>query len=239
LRPEIDRQAHFAGQEFDPKQIEGCDGFTDFLEASGLVDIHRSHDADILVAPKGFNISVASQESARPRIRSHFWKAFVTFPRPGEERGYDPALDRVFFSPPDDLESGVVRIEPITKETQLEWGRTFIDSLARENPVRRVDLDEDRGAFSRFAAKLRDYPNIRDEWNRFWFVKVSEAVKNWAQEHDIPDSAWLVLSGSTVSDEEAKVRQRIYRIFDTIPVDDLLNVRIPLRALLDGRPEES
>lgn len=219
------------GTEFD-EALLGYRGFADFVSRSGVAAVKFRAGMDILIAPIEHAASLDREPEKRLTIRPDFWRAFVSFVIVDEARAYDRAHDRVVTGPRETIPADAVPIDPISPITQLEWRRNFVNSLPN-SPLASIQsaLRSQKG-FKVFAEALRQYPNLRASWNQLWMNEVSAVIRAWGQRYGIPDEVWFKSPG--VQDREA-LRARLYEVLDAIPIDNLLEISIPLRWLVEKR----
>lgn len=227
--------------EFSEKAL-GYASFAAFLAQSGVAAVRIREGTDLLAAPiEEAKIlegpQVLQERSRRPLyVRLEFWKAFAGFPMDHQIRAYDPVNDRIVVQPPDVIPEDAILIEPVSREVQLEWRKEFVTSLGPKSPLAPLQdaLDQASG-FQRFARTLSAYPEIRGMWNRFWSERVKKAIRGWAEQHGIPEERWLQQRQEAAREES---RARLYSLLDQIPLEYLLDLKIPLRWLLRREPSD-
>jgi hypothetical protein len=79
-------------------------------------------------------------------------------------------------------------------------------------------------------------------WNRYLQKLVTDYVAAWATTHNIPPERWRggpigtridSLSGETSSKPQTiSQRAELYNFFDSLPIEDLLQLRVPLDWVL-------
>lgn len=224
------RMAAERGAEFNERAL-GYSGFTDFLSKTGVAAVRFRPGTDALVAPPDHAEALHLEAPVqRERIRADFWDAFVSFPVPGEVRGYDPAADGIVRSNAA-LAEGTKPITPITRETQVRWREEFIDSLEDDSPLRELKGQFTApGGLSLFTKALTATPSLRPRWNDFLVGRVRTVIEEWGARHGIAE-VWLARRGEPRSTEPA-VRARLYALLDQIPIERLLELRVPLGWLI-------
>jgi hypothetical protein len=241
LKIELLRRARERDLRFEERAL-GFRRFSEFVAATGAAEISDVGGADILIAPKMNGSSTASGARDR-RIRPDFWRAFLNYPVAGQARGYDAASDKIVVAPADSLPPAVVPIEPVSKDQQLEWRREFAKDAPEGHWLRQLKL-EDQSGLRAFADGIRNDP-LRPKWNNFWLEKTTQTIRQWAEQHDVAERAWIAsavtqsqrstrstpigLAGGAPRDAE---REKLYALLDQISLDHLLEITIPLRWLL-------
>ena len=80
-------------------------------------------------------------------------------------------------------------------------------------------------------------------WNRYLQKQITDHVATWAANHDLPDERWLApsrgmqffrSSGDATPQKPQNISQRaeLYNFFDQLPIEDLLELRVPLEWVL-------
>ena len=218
------------------EQDLGYKNFASFIrDADGIAFKFRGQ-ADFAVVPSQFADVLEASVQEQLRIRPDLWQAFVGFSVPNQFRAYDQTKDLVIKGPPEAIPQHAIRITPIARETQLEWRREFIKSLGPESPLSglgsALTLD---GGFKEFTERLEPHPHLRRRWHVYLTHYVALAIRDWAKQIDLPDSIWLTQELTAAATPDV-VRRRIYELLDAIPVDQLLNLYLPIRSLLDSPP---
>ena len=62
---------------------------------------------------------------------------------------------------------------------------------------------------------------------------VADYIRNWSRTNEIPEDRWLKRGGK----EKTDVRKEIYALLDDLSVEELLELRIPIRHLIGRRME--
>lgn len=234
LKAAILRHFEAQGSSFNEKEL-GFNGFVPFLEACGAV-VERVPGSDVLVLPptKEFG-TIISQDVQKPaselKVRPDFWFAFLSFG--GATRpAYDPQKDAV--SGANVAGSDAVEIASVTAEEQLRWRREFAARLAEGNVKTSLETSLDSAApFHTFAQILKANPEISKAWRAFQLAKVKPIIKRWADQHGIPESRWLRYKPASARAQSD--RADLYAILDTVPLEELLDLRIPLRWVLRAK----
>jgi hypothetical protein len=233
LKAAILKAATDAGAEFNERAI-GYSGFTDFVSKSGLAAVKFRQGTDALIVPleQGATLEVDEKEH-RQRIRPDLWGAFVSFPQTGEVRGYDPIEDKVVSAT--GLLPHLKPITPISRDTQIRWREEFINELGTDqNPLASVRRQLTApGGLGAFSKAITATPGLRPRWSDFLARRVRGVIEDWAREHGIVNVRLGVEPGQ--SREETPPRERLYALLDRIPVEKLLELRIPLGWLIDTR----
>lgn len=169
----------------------------------------------------------------------------IEFPVQNTVRLYDPVEDKILHEDAGTLRQGI-EIEPLPRERQLGWRKTF--SEEQSEPIRNELLAALEGTgtavFNEFARRLRENPSVMRAWNRFLQKQITDHVAEWAARHRIPEERWRAASRgiqysgvareSSVSPIPQNISQRaaLYDLFDQLPIDDLLTLRVPLEWVL-------
>lgn len=229
---------------FSEKSL-GYKNFASFVRDCDGIAFRFRGTTDFAIVPANVEkaLDEAPQSSEiRLRIRNDFWQAFVGFAVPNQIRAYDRATDKVYRGPADTIPPGALTIPPLKKEDQLSWRRVFVESLGAESPLFNVlpQLTTD-GGFKAMADALESFPDLRRRWHSVLVHHVAATIRAWATPHQIPDELWLTQEvAAPVPGEVA--RKRVYELLDTIPVEQLLELRLPIRWLLDlpmtGKPKK-
>jgi hypothetical protein len=236
-------EAKLEGSEFNERLL-GFRKFIDFIRTVPDVAIQGRSGSDVLLAPATAGELLAAYASPLPRLRRDFWRAFVEFPVESVVRLYDPEEDKVVH-----VEAGAQRpgieIEAVSRATQLEWRKTF--SLEQPESVR-DSLLEALGAsgtavFNEFSRRLRENPTVMRAWNRYLQKQITDHVAAWAAKHGVAEERWIAPShgiqffradGGAASAKPQNISQRaeLYNFFDQLPIEDLLELRVPLEWVL-------
>ncbi|WP_282944518.1 UPF0158 family protein [Cellulomonas endometrii] len=143
-----------------------------------------------------------------------------------------------------------VAIEPADIGQQLEWAKSF---------VAEVDLsDEDRAVLEQtfssslplksFTTAIRGLESQNQKWHAYRLAKVRGYVDAWSKRTGIsPSSASTPVAASSASAhasyagaptspvQDASVRARLLRAIGSMTLEELLELRLPARLLLDER----
>lgn len=236
-------EAQRDGAVFSERDL-GFRRFIEFIRTVPEVAIQCRSGSDILLAPATATELLAAYASPLPRLRRDFWRAFIEFPVQNTVRLYDPAEDKISHEDAGTQRLGIV-IEPVLRETQLQWRRTF----AEEQPeaIREDLLAALQGAgtavFNEFARRLRENPSVMRAWNRYLQKQITDHAAAWAAANDIPEGRWQAPShaiqffratGEAAPPKPQNISQRaeLYNFFDQLPIEDLLELRVPLEWVL-------
>ena len=230
------------GSEFSERAL-GLRKFIEFIRTVPDVAIQGRAGSDILLAPGSAGELLAAYAAPLPRLRRDFWRAFIEFPVEGVARRYDPDEDKIVR-----VQAGAERtgidIEPISRETQLVWRKTFSEEQPesiRESLLAALN-GPGTGVFNEFARRLRDNPSVMRAWNRYVQKQITDHVATWAAKHGVPEERWLAPShgiqffrdGEVTLAKPQNISQRgeLYNFFDQLPIEDLLHLRVPLEWVL-------
>ena len=228
LKAELLARAGERGDVFDEHEL-GYKSFSAYLGQHTEISVTSRPGSDFLVSPATVSGHVHSGEAAW--IRPDFWRAFVTFGLPDEVRAYDRARDVVYRGSAADAPLETVVITPIPKDAQVTWRKGFLESLEdKDRP--HVDLGGET-AFRDFSNAVRRDQNLSRAWNVFLSGHVADYIRNWSRTNEIPEDRWLKRGEK----EKTDVRKEIYALLDDLSVEELLELRIPIRHLIGRRME--
>ena len=236
-------EAQKEGAEFSEHHL-GFKKFIEFVRTVPEVAIQGRSGSDILLAPVTAPELLAAYATPLPRLRRDFWRAFVEFPVENAVRLYEPAEDKILHEPKGTQRQGVP-IDPVPRETQLQWRRTF--SEEQPETIKDSLLAALNGAgtavFNEFARRLRENPSVTRAWNRYLQKQITDYAAGWATAHGIPEERWLAPArgmqffrseGEAAGGKPQNISQRaeLYNFFDQLPIEDLLQLRVPLEWVL-------
>ena len=238
-------EAQEMGGTFDEREV-GFKKFLEFVRTVPEVAIEGRSGSDVLLAPSSATALLTAFASPLPRIRRDFWRAFLEFPVANTVRLYDPNEDKIFYEEASTARSGVP-IEAVPKETQLKWRATFAEE--QSDNVKTELTTALHGAqtavFNEFARRLRENPAVMKAWNRYLQKQITDHVAAWATANGIPEERWFApvegirLFRSTAQALPSKPqsisqRAELYNFLDQLPIEDLLQLRVPLEWVLKG-----
>jgi hypothetical protein len=203
----------------------------------------------------------AAARSSRTHIRGDLWDAFVNF-SPRGVMVYEVGLDRVTRLPFDPAQDGpleadlrvrlakssdtVFAIPPIPSSKQREWMADFVDSLpqAEGDPLRQA-LAAER-PMRDFATAVRNDSHLTRRWRTKLTELVVSVIREWAADHELnldlsrmPSGERQALEAKTVRTNPIGVdgtledkRLAALRIIQSLPLSELLQLRVPLEYLL-------
>jgi hypothetical protein len=243
LKIELLRRARERDLRFEERAL-GFRRFSEFVAATGAVEISDVGGADILIAPKLQRNSATPSVHRSGRIRPDFWRAFMSYPVAGQVRAYDAANDKIVTAAgADGLPEGAAPIESVPKDQQLEWRREFAKDAPEGHWLRELKLEHESGLHA-FSDAIRNDP-LRRKWNDFWLEKATQAIRQWAERHNVPERIWvssdetrsqrpirLTAAGSAGAAQRDAEREKLYAVLDQISLDHLLEITIPLRWLI-------
>jgi hypothetical protein len=236
-------EAQKKGAEFSERNL-GFKKFIEFVRTVPEVAIQGRSGSDFLLAPVTAPELLAAYATPLPRLRRDFWRAFVEFPVENAVRLYDPAEDRILYEPTGTQRQGVL-IDPVPRETQLQWRKIF--SEEQPETIKESLLAALNGSgttvFNEFARRLRENPSVARAWNRYLQKQITDYVAGWAMAHGIPEERWLApgrgiqffrSEGEAAVAKSQNISQRaeLYNFFDQLPIEDLLQLRVPLEWVL-------
>jgi hypothetical protein len=231
------------GSEFSEPAL-GFRKFIEFIRTVPDVAIQGRAGSDILLAPGSAGELLAAYAAPLPRLRRDFWRAFIEFPVEGVSRRYDPDEDKIVRVQAEAERTGI-DIEPISRETQLVWRKTFSEEQPESirESLRAALNGSGTAVFNEFARRLRNNPSVMRAWNRYVQKQITDHVATWAAKHKVPEERWLAPShgiqffradGEVTLAKPQNISQRgeLYNFFDQLPIEDLLQLRVPLEWVL-------
>ena len=97
-------------------------------------------------------------------------------------------------------------------------------------------------AFNEFARRLRENPSLMPIWNRYVQKHVADHVSEWAAKNHVSEECWsagqqtshkgLGNEGSSSKAQNFGPRAELYNFLDRLPIEDLLQLRVPLGWVL-------
>ena len=221
----------------------GLKNFHEFVKIVPEIGVQIRIGSDMLLAPATAGDLLSAYARPLPRLRRDFWRAFIEFPVPGTTRLYDSEEDKIVVEQAPTTRKGIV-IEPVLRETQVAWRRAFAEEQPEAVKGELLAALDGTGTavFNEFARRLRENPNVMHAWNRFLQKQITDLVAAWATTNGVPEERWC--SGTSRSDEgQAKEamptkthssgqRAEVYNFLDNLPIEDLLQLRVPLEWVL-------
>jgi hypothetical protein len=236
LKSILRERARAMGSEFDEKAL-GHTSFSRFLQDSGVAVVKYRGANDVLIASKDHPEALDELSTDRLRIRRPFWDAFVRFPIQGEYRGYDPNTDEIVIGPSSDVVAECILIQPIPKELQLDWRREFVKELGPESPLADyLEKFTSQIGFNLFSHTLSKHPQFRDTWNKAFSRRVNDFISDWAKRYGVRHEIWLETGLQRIEDI---ARAKLYTILDQVPIEELIELRIPFKWLIDSKRTRS
>lgn len=242
VKAQVVMEATASGSTFEERQL-GYRNFLHFVKETPDIAIQIRPGSDVLLAPRVAADILSAYAHPLPRLRRDFWRAFIEFPVPNTLRLYDPLEDKVFYENIPTSRKGIP-IDPVPRQDQVAWRRSFAEEQAE--PTRGTLLSSLNGfgssVFNEFARRLRENPSLMQLWNRYLQKKITDYVTAWAIANNVAEERWS--SGTSRSDEgSSKVampektysvsqRSELYNFFDNLPIEDLLQLRVPLDWVL-------
>lgn len=222
------------------------------LEHQGRLSLIKT-DKDALAVVIGNKESLpasASIEKFNP-LRKSIWDAFVLLAPEGRRFMHRRngtvrvGLD-VAPAPADDW----VEIFPVGVNTQREWACGFIaEEHGSVSNAAGQTLSDDNWHPQMFVQALKHSDeNVARLWNRFRSAKVSSLVKDWLVQHALSSELAFqssaqntdaksssVEAGATIlANESEDVRRAILTALSTLPLEKLLEIPIPVGAMLSA-----
>ncbi len=234
--------AQSAGSVFSEREL-GFANFLDYVKTAPGIAIQIRPGSDMLLVPSSATDTLSAYSVPLPRIRRDFWRAFIAFPVANTVRIYEPDEDKVFYESASTSRKGVV-IDPVSREEHVAWRKTF--SEEQPEPTR-SDLLTSIGhsgpsVFTEFARRLRENPVIMHAWNRFLQKKITDRVSEWGKTNGVAEDRWCggisnisevsAMDRRTFTVQNLGQRAELYNFLDNLPIDDLLQLRVPLDWVL-------
>jgi hypothetical protein len=247
VKAQLISEAAANGASFSERDY-GLRNFLEFVKTAPEIAVQIRIGSDMLLAPATAGDILSAYARPLPRLRRDFWRAFIEFPIPNTVRLYDPTEDRIFVEKLPAPRKGIV-IESVSRETQVAWRRAF----AEEQPesvkgLLLASLDGTGTAiFNEFARRLRENPTVMHAWNRYLQKQITDFVATWAAVNGVSEDRWC--SGTSREDDGTKEpmptkthsvgqRAELYNFLDNLPIEDLLQLRVPLEWVLKVTREE-
>jgi len=242
VKAQMIREASQQGAIFSERDL-GFKNFIDFVRSVPGIGVQIRIGSDMLLAPSSAPETLSAYAHPLPRLRRDFWRAFIEFPVPNTVRLYDPVEDKIVYAEANTERKGVV-IEPISRETQIEWRKQFAEEQPEDVKTALLSVLNGTGSalFNDFARCLRENPPVMQAWNRYLQKLITDHVAAWAVAQNIPSERWNAGSGRTrvggqtselvSSTPNISQRAELYNFFDDLPIEELLQLRVPLEWVL-------
>jgi len=242
LKAKILQEANRQGASFSEREL-GFKSFVDFVTATAGISVQLRVGSDMLLAPSSATEILSAYAHPLPRLRRDFWRAFIEFPIPNTVRLYDEAEDKILYEDAATQRTGTL-IEPVSRETQIQWRRQFADEQPEDVKGSLLSALDGIGSspFNDFARRLRENPPVMQAWKRYLQKLVSDHVAAWAAANNIARERWSGGARSTRFDgsltegisqpQSISDRAELYNFFDSLPIEDLLQLRVPLEWVL-------
>ena len=248
VKAQIIREADRQGASFSEREL-GFKGFVDFVRTAPEIGIHFRSGSDMLLVPSNATEFLSAYAHPLPRLRRDFWRAFIEFPVPNTVRLYDEVEDKILYEDAATQRKGV-QIEPAPRETQIQWRREFAEGQPDDIKGALLGALDGSGTapFNEFARRLRENPPVMRAWNLYLQKLITDQVVAWAAAHNIPDDRWRgsaanirpygLLSEAASKPQSIGQRAELYNLFDSLPLEDLLQLRVPLELVLKARRDK-
>jgi hypothetical protein len=242
VKAEVIREGMQQGASFSEREL-GFKGFADFVRSVPGIGIQFRIGSDMLLAPSSATEFLSAYAHPLPRLRRDFWRAFIEFPVPNTVRLYDEVEDKILHEDATTQRKGVL-IEPASRETQIQWRREFAEGQPDDIKGALLSALDGTGTapFNEFARRLRENPTVMRAWNLYLQKLITDQVVAWAAAHNIPDDRWRgsaanirpdgSLSQAASKPQSIGQRAELYNFFDSLPLEDLLKLRVPLELVL-------
>jgi hypothetical protein len=231
------------GNEFSEQELN-FKKFLEFVRSVEGIAVQGRSGSDSLLAPLSAAEMLSAYASPLPRLRRDFWRAFIEFPVAGVVRLYDMDEDKIIHVAEGAARAGV-EIDAIGKERQIEWRKTF--AAEQPDPIKGRLLEavesQGTGIFVEFARRLRENPAVMRAWNIYLQKQITDHVAAWAAKHKVSEDRWLGsqhglqlfrVDTDVAMTKPQNIGQRaeLYNFFDQLPIEDLLQLRVPLEWVL-------
>lgn len=201
-----------------------------------------------------------NRQEAHASIREDFWRAFVDW-NPGWKRFYRTDADQAVMFPenpvplePKELTTlrtdwkthpeRYLPITPVAQEIHVGWMRAFAHSVKDQVARRALELAlSDERPAAAFMRTVRASPRISAEWRAKRLDHVLAVIGTWVRTNGLDvqytvvrprysDSAVGVVPkiDGHLSD---RVRATFHRAIDKMPLNELLQLRIPAEYIID------
>lgn len=231
FKVELAERADAQGSTFDVKAL-GFKGFAEFVANCANLELERRPGSDFVVLPRG--ATAATRDSAK-RLRRDLWFAFVSFPVSGTRRAYDPTSDRIIYESASNPLDGKIPIEPIAEEQQLEWRKDFAARLPHAESNELLQVFNAQNPLRAFSIIVRRNITWAKAWNRYQFERVLTAVQVWAEKNGVSKEKLFYVPASRVPQDDVDTRRALYALLDRVPVEELLNLTVSLRWLVESK----
>lgn len=242
VKAQVVAEASRSGAFFNERE-HGLKNFLEFVKTIPEVAVQIRLGSDMLLAPATAGDLLSAYARPLPRLRRDFWRAFIEFAVPNTVRLYDPDEDKIFVDAAPSARKGIA-IEPVSRETQVEWRRNFAEEQPESARAALMAALDGTGTavFNEFARRLRENPTVMHAWNRYVQKQITDRVAAWAAENGVSEDRWS--SGlSRAFDSSPKEalptkthsigqRPELYNFLDSVPIEDLLQLRVPLDWVL-------
>jgi hypothetical protein len=243
VKARLIEEAEATGGTFSEREL-GFTGFLEFVKSAPGIAVQIRPGSDMLLAPATATDTLSAFAEPLPLVRRDFWRAFIEFPVVGVVRIYDPDEDKIFYDASPETRKGIA-IEPVTRDEHIAWRRTFSEEQPEPTHSELLNCLGRAGSsvFTDFARRLRENPAIMQAWNRYLQKKITDRIAEWAQHHGVPEDRWRGVSskwlggvsqrdGLRLNAQPIGQRAELYKFLDDLPIEDLLQLRVPLDWVL-------
>lgn len=138
---------------------------------------------------------------------------------------YIPERDK--FVGQDQADGTSVDVPPVSLEQSVAIRREFAESLSAKEQGRLLDaLERSANPLAKFRLVLGENDLVR-QWAKFQAAKLESRVRTWAEDnHVIPRDAWFRKQRT-----EGDTRHILQRLAPYLTIDEIRDLRIPLRAV--------
>jgi hypothetical protein len=201
IKAQLIAEAASNGATFNEREL-GLRNFLEFVKTVPEIAVQIRIGSDMLLAPATAGDILSAYARPLPRLRRDFWRAFIEFAVPNTVRLYDPTEDKIFVENLPTARKGII-IEPVTRETQIAWRRSFSDEQPENAKGSLLSSLDGTGTsiFNEFARRLRENPSVMHAWNRYLQKQITDHVAAWAAANGVSEDRWC--SGTSRSDDGA------------------------------------
>jgi hypothetical protein len=235
-------EAQLEGLVFNERQL-GFDSFLSYIKTASRISIQIRPGSDMLLVPSTVTDTLSAYAVPLPIIRRDFWRAFIAFPVENSLRIYDPDEDKIFYDIVPTNRKGIA-IDPVTRAEHIGWRKTFAKDQPEPTSQELLTLLNNDGPsiFTEFARRLRENPAIMHAWNLYLQKKITDRVIEWGNANGITEERWSgglskfnlnrTLDRNSFTMQNLGQRAELYNFLDNLPIDDLLQLRVPLDWVL-------
>jgi hypothetical protein len=224
--------------------------FRNVIEAAvarNLVSAERgASDFELRPVSSDSSATVPSASTARTTLRPDLWRALLDW-TPNVRHGFN-RVSKITISVGETLPDDTVLVPSVSRDERVSWMTSFTDEeadLAIKSSLADGLVSEDPAAG--FMAAVRTSITLQRRWKRVLRAKILARAEQWAAENTIPQDDIYVASRPSIpgpvaaspspspsagDDGSDDTRERILALLSTLPLHELLKLRIPLEYTL-------